>query len=260
AVIVDNDSKQTALSIVESFKKQSFYKIEYYVEPEQNIALARNKAVENAKGNYIAFIDDDEFPTNTWLLNLYKAYNNYNADGILGPVKPHFDEEPPSWLIKGKFCERPSYNTGTVLHWDDTRTGNVLFNRDIFMDENNRFGPEFGKTGGEDVQFFEKMIKEGRVFVWCADAPVYETVLPARLKKTFYLKKDLRIGGLTGEQARGWPNRYKYLTKITLALAFYSVCLPFSFFFGAHAYMKYLTKFLYYAGCILGFCGWVIIR
>ena len=37
-------------------------RVKYCVEPRQNIALARNKALQNAEGDLIAFIDDDEFP------------------------------------------------------------------------------------------------------------------------------------------------------------------------------------------------------
>jgi hypothetical protein len=50
--------------------------------------------VENADGDFIAFIDDDEFPVNNWLLALFDTCNQYNVDGVLGPVRRHFDEKP----------------------------------------------------------------------------------------------------------------------------------------------------------------------
>src|ERR1051325_8420557 len=87
------------------------------VEPRQNIALARNMAVANAKGDFIAFIDDDELPGGEWLLTLFSAYQQYGVDGVLGPVKPRFDEPPPKWVVDGRFCERPSYPTGFVIDW-----------------------------------------------------------------------------------------------------------------------------------------------
>lgn len=66
-VVVDNDYTQSAKSITSSFKEKSL--INYCNEPEQNVSLARNRAVENAEGNFVAFIDD-EFPVNHWLMNL----------------------------------------------------------------------------------------------------------------------------------------------------------------------------------------------
>lgn len=261
AVVVDNDADQSGRETVKDWKDKSEIQIDYYCEPEKNIALARNKAVENAKGNFIAFIDDDEFPVNTWLLNLFKTYNAYKCTGVLGPVKPHFEKAPPEWIVKGNFCERPSHITGSILRHSDTRTGNVLLSRKIFEDENNRFGAEFGRTGGEDIEFFYRRIGEGHIFIWCHEAPVYETVPPERWQKSFYLKKYLRMGGLTGEKFRSISaSGFKYFAKITAALCFYALATPFSFLFGQHQYMKCLTKDLYYIGCISGFLGYVPIR
>ena len=143
-IIVDNDYNMSAKSIVTNIRQGSSVIIDYYVETEQNIALARNKAVQNTKSDFVAFIDDDEFPIDAWLLNLYKTLSIYNASGVLGPVKPHFEIDPPQWIIKSKLFERPSHKTGLVLHWSNTRTGNVLFRKNIFNERENMFDPEFG--------------------------------------------------------------------------------------------------------------------
>lgn len=259
-VVVDNDYKRSAKNTVESFQQKTLITIEYYCEPEQNIALARNRAVKNAKGNFIAFIDDDEFPANNWLLNLYKAYNKFKADGVLGPVKPHFDGNPPDWLIRGKFCERKSHNTGTVLHWDDTRTGNVLLNKTIFDDTDCKFDRRFGRSGGEDIDFFKKSIKSGWTFIWCNEAPVYETVPPERWNELFYLRKNLRIGGLNGERKRKENGKLRIFIKRMVATMVYSFVLPASILIGRHIFFKYLLKVTYNFGWFVGFCENPIIR
>src|SRR6266480_976888 len=125
-VVADNDQHQSAKEVVSHFAAGSSVSINYCVEARQNIALARNKAIECASGDFVAFIDDDEFPTRRWLLTLFTACHEYNVDGVLGPVKPHFCEEPPEWLVKGRFYERPTYATGFVIDWRKGRTGNVL--------------------------------------------------------------------------------------------------------------------------------------
>src|SRR2546425_8151119 len=66
-VVADNDDAQTAETVVSEFGVASSIPITYCVQPHRNIALTRNKAVENAGGDFIAFIDDDEFPTERWL-------------------------------------------------------------------------------------------------------------------------------------------------------------------------------------------------
>ncbi|HEX8950107.1 MAG TPA: glycosyltransferase family 2 protein, partial [Dissulfurispiraceae bacterium] len=192
-VIVDNDRRETARHTAESFARQSGIPSRYYVEPEQNIALARNKTIENAGGEFVALIDDDEFPHTRWLLNLYKTLDRYKADGVLGPVLPHFEKEPPRWILKGRFFDRPSHPTGHVLQWQNTRTGNALLKRELFQEGGLWFNPDFG-SGGEDRDFFRRKIEEDRVFVWCNEAPVFEVVPPRRWERTVLLKRALLRG------------------------------------------------------------------
>lgn len=263
AVVVDNDSNKSAQAAVSDLQKTSAIKIDYYQELEQNIALARNKAVQNAKGNHIAFIDDDEFPVSSWLLNLYKTMHHFKSDGALGPVRPHYPDNTPKWLIKSKLCERPEYKTGKVMHWSETRTGNVLLDQRMFEDTDNRFGREFGRTGGEDIEFFKKMMGKGKTFVWCNEAPAYETVTPERWSKEFYFQRYLRIGGLVGEKIRqrGTIAQWGYsLFKSSAWIAAMTLSLPFTCLVGQHLYMRANTKIMYNAGLIAGFMNRTIIR
>jgi len=273
AVIVDNDLNQSAKEVVNDWRHKSVIPIDYYCEPEQNISLARNKAVENVKGDIIAFIDDDEFPVKTWLLNLYKTLLHYNADGTLGPVKPHYPENTPIWLIKSKLCERHEHKTGTKLHWGQTRTGNTLLNKKLFNDKQYWFDPVYGRTGGEDTMFFKKHHENGKVFIWCNEASVYETVPPERWSKDFHISKNLRIGCGVGEALRKKENEFQsyskpklllqqiyLLTKSTVWIISMTLCLPFSILFGQHYYMRCRTKLSYNFGLISGFWGCVAIR
>ena len=181
-VVTDNDSTQPARAVVEKRQRELFAgipQIVYSVEPTTNIALARNNSLSHATGDFIVFIDDDEFPAADWLLNLFWACESHQVAGVLGPVKPHFDREPPQWLIKGGFYQRPTHATGFVMPWQECRTGNVLFRRNILDPSEPPFRQEFG-GGGEDQDFFRRMIERGHRFLWCDEAVVYEVVPPSR--------------------------------------------------------------------------------
>jgi len=99
-VVADNDCSQSAKAVAVEVSASTLISIRYCVEPQQNIALTRNKAIEHSNGDFLAFIDDDEFPDSSWLLNLFRACEEHQVDGVLGPVKRHFDEEPPQWVIR----------------------------------------------------------------------------------------------------------------------------------------------------------------
>jgi len=147
-VVADNDEAKSAEATVAETRTLSNVRITYCVEPRRSIALARNKVVANAEGEYVAFIDDDEFPEPEWLLKLFRTCNEHKVDGVLGPVKRHFDETPPAWFRNSSIYDRAVYPTGQKVAWEDARTGNVLLRRRIIASEAAPFRQEFraGRT------------------------------------------------------------------------------------------------------------------
>ncbi len=249
-VVVDNDQKQSANNVVSECRSDFSLEINYCVEPQQNIALARNKAVENAKGDFIAFIDDDELPIKDWLLTLFKTCNKHRVDGVLGPVKPYFEEEPPEWVVKGKFYDRPSYNTGFVIDWRKGRTGNALLKRQMFNTVEQAFNPEF--LTGEDQDFYRRMIEKGCVFIWCNEAVAHEIVPSIRWKRSFILRRAL----LRGKVSLNHPTfRAFEAIKSMAAVSAYTIALPFLLLFGQHVFMSYLEKTFTHLGKLIGLLG-----
>lgn len=250
-VVVDNDSRESARSIVESSAERLSVPIIYKVEPRQNIAVARNACVEMASGELVAFIDDDEEPVNDWLLNLYQVLVKHAADGVLGPVFPKFEDTAPSWAVKGKVFQRPSFDTGMVIHWSITGTGNVLIKREVLLEVEGPFNPQLG-AGGEDTDFFRRAVSRGRVFVWSAEAVCYERVPPERTRVAFQLRRALLRGKVAscGPQA-GWRG----LLKSTLAICVYAVTLPMCLMMGSHVFITYLVRTFDHLGKLLATCG-----
>jgi succinoglycan biosynthesis protein ExoM len=249
-VVADNDRLQSGEAVVEDFRKSHSVAIRYCVEGRQNIALARNQAIENADGDFVAFIDDDEFPARNWLLNLFRACEQYQVDGVLGPVRRHFDETPPKWIVKGEFYERPIHPTGLPVLWSLGRTGNVLLRKTVFTPGEPPFRPEF--RHGEDQDFFRRAIASGRRFIWCSDAIAYEVVPPVRWKRTFMLKKAL----LRGATAALHPTLgVADILKSVIAVPAYALALPFALILGQHRFMTLLVKLCDHLGKLLALLG-----
>ncbi len=251
AVVADNDPAQSAQQLVAELASTSAVPLKYCSESQPNIALARNKAVQYAEGDFIAFIDDDEFPTEDWLWNLFKTCMALGVDGILGPVKPSFESEPPKWVKRGKFFDRPTFETGYKVNWDEARTGNVLFKREILNSVDIPFRSEFA-TAGEDVDFFRRMIEKGHTFIWCNEAVAYEVVPASRCTRSYLLKRAL----LRGSNFNKHPtDRFKNAAKSVIAVPCYTVALPFLALFGEHLFMKYLIKLLDHGSRLLAYVG-----
>jgi cellulose synthase/poly-beta-1,6-N-acetylglucosamine synthase-like glycosyltransferase len=250
-VVADNDQSESARSVVSGFLATGGITATYCVQPERNIALTRNKALASGTGEFCAFIDDDEVPAKDWLLTMFNACNKYGADGVLGPVEPFFENEPPGWIIKGKFYDRPRHETGFVIPWTDGRTGNLLFKRAILTGIDPVFQPKFG-SGGEDRDFFARMIPQGHVFVWCDEAVAFETVPPVRWNRTFMLKRALLRGKMSlNHRSIGLGAILSSMAAIPL----YTLALPFLILSGQHHFMKYLIKLCDHAGRILALLG-----
>src|SRR6266436_240676 len=249
-VVADNDGQESAEALVSDFAAVAPIAVTYCVEPQQNISLARNRAIANATGDFIAFIDDDEFPAKRWLLTLFEACDKYDADGVLGPVKCHFDEKPPKWVITGRFYERPTYPTGFVIDWTKGRTGNVLLKRQILEAGELAFSPEFHRAGDQD--FFRRMIAKGHVFIWCDEAVAYEVVPPIRWTRTFMLKRALLRGTIRMQHP---TSRLSKIAKAVIAVPIYAVALPFALVLGHDKFMYVLVRLFDHLGSLLTFVG-----
>ncbi|PYR56831.1 MAG: glycosyltransferase family 2 protein [Acidobacteria bacterium] len=249
-VVADNDALESAAPVVRGFAAASGIPTVYCVEPRRNIALTRNKAIQQATGDFIAFIDDDEFPTRTWLKTLFDACGEFAADGVLGPVKPHYEEPPPRWVVRGGFYDRPGYPTGFVIDWRKGRTGNVLLKRDVLIALDPPFRPEF--LTGEDQDFFRRAIERGHAFVWCAEAVAYEAVPPLRWNRRFMLRRALLRGTISLLHPTVGA---RHVVRSFVAVPAYLAALPFALCAGQGAFMTCLVKLCDHTGRLLATCG-----
>jgi succinoglycan biosynthesis protein ExoM len=256
-VVVDNDAAASAKETAAKIHREIKTELTYDIEPDKCIAAARNRSVRLARGNYIAFIDDDEFPPQSWLLTLYRAMQLFDADGALGPVYPYFAETPPPWLLKSGFCDRPLHRTGTWLHWEQTRTGNVLMKRSVFDEHSLWFDVKY-RTSGSDKEYFREAMALGYRFVAVKEAPVFETVPPARQTIQYYLNRAI----VQASNERRFRAPYlKGLAKVTAplramaALGVYSLLLAPSFFIGKHAQVVCMEKCAYHLSWLLAMIG-----
>jgi glycosyltransferase involved in cell wall biosynthesis len=255
-VVADNDREESAAPIVSDFALRSTLCVRYCVEPRQNIALTRNKALENATGELIAFIDDDEVPENDWLYQLFDTLSIYKSEGVLGPVESCFEAEPPRWLKEGRFLDRPTHATGCRLSSSDTRSGNVLFKRDIVNLIDGPFRPQF-RAAGEDVDFFRRLMDRGCVFVWCNEAVVHELVPLRRCTRKYLLRRAAIRGGSSPERT---GRRVTDATRSLIAVPSYLLSLPVVAAFGQRALFTAVLKLVYHVSRLFGFMGLTLVR
>jgi glycosyltransferase involved in cell wall biosynthesis len=254
-VVVDNDRMESGREAVAGFVSKNRLDVQYEIEPRQNIALARNLAWRKAGGDLVAFIDDDEFPARDWLRNLLNTLEQYDASGVLGPVVPHFEYETPGWVKKGRFFDRPMHATGYKIPWREARTGNVLLKKEIVPPTEEPFRQEFG-TGGEDVDFFRRMMEGGHGFVWCNEAVAFEVVPLSRCRRGYLLRRALLRGA---NSIKNPKKRATAMLKSLIAIPCYTLALPLFALLGQHVFLEYLIRLCDHVARLLAFAGFRLV-
>jgi GT2 family glycosyltransferase len=247
-VVADNDCDGSAGPVVRARACASSLTVTYCVEPRQNIARARNKALQHARGDLVAFIDDDESPTAEWLCRLFETWAQTGAAGVLGPVLPRFEQEPPAWVRKGRFFDRPRHATGQPIAWQEGRTGNVLFVREVLQHLEPPFRPQFASSG-EDTDLFCRLAQSGSTFVWSDEAVVFEFVPTARCTRRYLLRRAARQGSDSAKYPR------QAVIKSLVALPCYLLALPALAVVGHHVFIAYLLKAVHHATRLLSVAG-----
>lgn len=250
-LVLDNDVNESARVVVDALNEQLHFSLRYGMEPRQNIAIARNASVAMATGQFIAFTDDDEEPASDWLCTLYQTLVRYNADGVLGPVPPKFEEGAPVWAVKGQVFQRPNFATGTKIPWNITGTGNALLRREVLEELEGPFNADLG-AGGEDTDLFRRSMERGRTFVWSAEAICYERIPSERTRISFQLRRALLRGKIA---VRGHRASWLGILKSLIALPLYVITLPVSLVLGSHVFVNLLIKSFDHLGKLLASCG-----
>lgn len=194
-VVVDNDERRSARGVVDAFLADGT-DVRYLVEPVRNIARARNVSVAAARGEIVAFIDDDEEATPEWLTEHWRAMQRHDVDGTVGTVVPRFDPATPRWLRQGGFFDHSLPPPGTALEWFETRTSNACVRTGPLRCFAGPFDESIGLMGGSDVDLFHRMIRRGHRFIAVPSARVREA-LPLRKSTARWLVQRHFRNGMT---------------------------------------------------------------
>ncbi|MCB9058443.1 MAG: glycosyltransferase family 2 protein [Calditrichae bacterium] len=215
-IVVDNDKNGSARNIVQGFSDSQNINYFYFIQPEKNISLTRNLGVKNASGEYILFIDDDEYADNKWIMNLLNTLISFNADGVFGKVTSYFLPEVPYWIKSCFIYNRPSFETGSPATF--TRSGNCLVKSSLLHSVDGPFDPLYGITGGSDTMLFGSLIKNGAKFVNCNEAETFEFVPRQRATLQWLTKRAFRTGNGFARRLIQLKKKNKFLFKIRFIL------------------------------------------
>lgn len=258
-VLVDNDKEKSAQPIAKKFESLGSWPLNYFVQPKKNIALTRNMAVENACGDFIFFIDDDEEASPGWAEALLNTSRNSGADAVFGPIIPRFHDKTPQWLMRRDLYYGPIMPTGTSSN--QTYTYNCLVRTALLRSEKGPFDQRYGITGGEDAHLFDRLKRKGARYVNCQEAIVTEFIPPERTNIRYLFIRSLKGGNTYARrniELAGKKRILIWLWMLGKAVVYSSVAVILMIFSlpNRRLRIKWFLKFASNIGRFMAVFGW----
>lgn len=222
-------------------------------EPRRNIALARNRALDAARGRWLAFVDDDETAEEGWLAAFLEAREAWDADGFFGPVLPRSQGPEAGWLDLETFYTRPRHQSGALLAAEGARTGNAFLRGALF--ETARFDARFGRSGGEDAELFARLRRAGARFRWCDAARVHEWVPSERRRLSWLMRRAFRGGCVSARLDRDGSRGLRIAGRALLGGLVYAAALPVAALSGRRGAARLVLRLCVQAGRVWGALG-----
>jgi glycosyltransferase involved in cell wall biosynthesis len=173
-LIVDNNSPDDTRDTVEVFARSAPLVVRYVIESQLGSSYARNRAIAEARGDFIFFIDDDAIADTNWAIELLAEMDRRQLDVACGLVLPTWDISPPRWLGPSLYVRLAVHDQATIAdasqrerdHIHNYFSANVGFRRETFKLFGN-FREDLGVVGnipisGEDTELFARISMRGR--------------------------------------------------------------------------------------------------
>lgn len=197
-VIVDNRSTDDTAAVVQAWQEShGIERIRLLYEPHMGLSHARNRAVRAARGETIAFIDDDGMADAGWLAELLEAYKTFpDAWAIGGKIVPVWEGARPSWLTDDLLPQLSMLDIGStarsLAEGEELLYGtNCSFRRCAF-DELGLFRTDLGRygyqmLGSEETEFQIRILGHGKSVIYTPNAVVHHRVTPERLRRRYFI-------------------------------------------------------------------------
>lgn len=100
-ILVDNASTDSTSGVAKSnWPDDAPVKLRLVHENQPGLSYARHRGAQEAKFEYISFIDDDNWIDANWVATVYSIMRAHPEIGACGgKALPVFEEDPPNWIV-----------------------------------------------------------------------------------------------------------------------------------------------------------------
>ena len=208
-IIVDNNSTDGTAKLVKEYQKNWLVEVplKYCFEAEQGICFARQRAINEAQGELVGFIDDDNPPFANWVSSANKfAQEHPKAGAFSSRIHGIFETNPPEELKEITFYLALVDRGSEPLMYEPRKKGlppgaGLVVRRDVWQ----KYVPAklllIGKTKtnqmpiGEDAEALLYIYRAGWE-IWYNPEMEIEHIIPSSRLEEKYLLGLMKIIGL----------------------------------------------------------------
>lgn len=204
-IVVNNNSQDDTLARFEAFAaKHPQVNLRIVTETKQGLSYARNRGIEESRGEYIAIIDDDERINEQFISSYVDLFDRYpDAASAGGAIIAEYPSGRPDWM--SPYTERPIANPIDLgprpRPFPRGRIpggGNMALQR-WAVERYGAFDPSLGRRGGvllggEECELFERLARGGERCWYVPDAVMYHIIPPSKLSRDYFDRLCFNIG------------------------------------------------------------------
>ena len=223
-ILVNNMSTDNTEAECQRFQKDyPEVDFHYFIETHQGLSFARNRGIEESRGDTLVFLDDDSYIQKSYLENLQKQLETYHdADAFGGKIDPIFESgETPKWLSKWNYSWVSAIDLGEKVCQFKGKAFPIGANmgiRKAMLDKIGVFNTQLGRSkknlmGGEEKDLFERIMQQSGSIYYFPDVLVHHVIPPSRTTKDYVKRLGEGVG--RSERIRTLSvSRWKYLKRL----------------------------------------------
>lgn len=206
-LVVDNDSDDRTPEVARSYAERSPNIIVLTEDEIQSSYAARNKGIEHATGQILAFVDADVKVDQHWLETGVDALNSRNLDYMGCRVDVFIP--PGNETFAAKYNQRTDFPVERFIEVDNFAPTCALFVRKGVIEDVGVFDDNL--ISGGDFEFGNRVHAAGYSLGYESTVIVHH---PARTTLKAIFKKSYRVGIGSAQLAHQYPDRFGTLSTV----------------------------------------------
>lgn len=200
-LVIDNNSKDNTPTVVAHIiKEKPKISIRYILETKQGLSHARNRGWNEAKGEYIAYIDDDCKAPKQWLEVAKRIIDQYSPAIFGGPYYAFYNSPKPKWFKDSYASHTLGEKSHPIGHDEFVSGGNIFFRKSL-LQKIGGFDPKLGMMGnkiayGEEtaLQIYARDSMPNELIYYDPELYVYHLVRPEKMSLKWILRQQFSHG------------------------------------------------------------------